>query len=103
MDISIRPLRRSDWKRFREFRLAALQASPGVFTSSYEQELAYQPAHWQRTITGDDHQAFGLFDNRELIGITAVFTDRNDPSGQTAHLAMSFIKAEYRGQGLSRM
>lgn len=52
---------------------------------------------------GSDHQAFGLFDGEQFIGITAVFTDRGDASGATAHLAMSFIKPEYRGKGFSRM
>ena len=32
-----------------------------------------------------------------------MFTHRGDPSGETAILAMSFIEAEYRGKGLSRL
>lgn len=101
--VHIRPLRHSDWEAFRDFRLAALLAEPGVFSSSYEKEVDYPPRRWQRTILGPTNQAFGLFDGEEFVGITAVFTHRDDPSGETAHLAMSFIKPEYRGKGLSGM
>ena len=52
---------------------------------------------------GADHQVFGLFDGARLIGITAAFTWRDDPSGETVLLAMSFIIPEYRGRGLSQL
>jgi RimJ/RimL family protein N-acetyltransferase len=60
-----------------------------------------RPEQWQDWIGGPGHQVFGLFDGDRLAGITAVFTSREDPSGETALLAMSFIRPEYRGQGLS--
>jgi RimJ/RimL family protein N-acetyltransferase len=44
-----------------------------------------------------------LFNGQRLVGITATFTWQGDPSGQTAVLAMSFIRPEYRGRGLSRL
>ena len=50
-------------------------------------------------LDGKGKQIFGLFDGKTLIGITAVFTDREDPSGQTGVFAMSFIEPDYRGQG----
>jgi RimJ/RimL family protein N-acetyltransferase len=101
--ITIRPLETGEWRLFREFRLQALKAAPGVFATSYEEAAARSPQEWQATIRGLDHQVFGLFDGESLIGITAVFTWRDDPSGQTALLAMSFILPEYRGRGLSRL
>jgi RimJ/RimL family protein N-acetyltransferase len=88
---------------FKEFRLQALKVAPGVFATSYEEAVTRSPEQWQTTIRGPVHQVFGLFDDERLIGITAVFTSRDDPSGETAELAMSFILPEYRGQGLSRL
>ena len=38
-----------------------------------------------------------------MIGITAVFTWREDPRGEVAVLAMSFIQLEYLGRGLSEL
>jgi RimJ/RimL family protein N-acetyltransferase len=101
--ITIRPFDPNEWPLFKEFRLQALKAAPGVFATSYEEAAARSPQEWQETIRGSAHQTFGLFDGERLIGITAAFTWRDDPSGQTAILAMSFILPEYRGRGLSRL
>jgi len=103
-EITIRPLDTSDWAAFRDIRLKALESEPGVFASSYEREVGREESGWRELVTGDDkHQVFGLFDASKLIGITAVFTHRDDPSGATAILAMSFIEPDYRGRGLSRL
>lgn len=102
--ITIRPLEASEWPLFRDFRLMALKAAPGVFLSSYEKSLAHSDAYWQELIGGPEHRTFGLFDGEKLIGITGAFADKKeDPSGQTATLAMSFIVPEYRGRKLSRL
>jgi len=101
--ITIRPLKLTDWVEFKDFRLQALQAAPGVFHSSYELEVTNQPEQWQCTLANPASQVFGLFDEEHLVGITAVFPSREDPSGETAMLAMSFILPEYRGRGLSRL
>jgi GNAT superfamily N-acetyltransferase len=101
--ISLRPLQRSEWEILRELRLHALKTDPRVFSSSYELEADRSPQEWQDTIEGPDHQVFGLFKDDRLIGITACFAWREDPSGETAVLAMSFIVPEHRGQGLSHV
>jgi RimJ/RimL family protein N-acetyltransferase len=101
--IQIRVLEPSEWRLFREFRLAALQAAPGVFGSSYEREEPMPQERWTSLLDTPTGAVFGLFDDERLIGITSVYTDRDDPLGQTAGLAMSFILPEYRGRGLSEM
>ena len=101
--IFIRPLHPAEWTAFRDFRLQALKVAPGVFGSSYEAEVTNTDEQWQRTIGDPAHRIFGLFDRERLIGITGAFTRSDDPSGETAFLAMSFILPEYRGHGLSRL
>jgi len=101
--ITIRPLETKEWETFRDFRLRALKAEPGVFHSSFQEELAYPREKWHGTLANPLDRVFGLFDANRLIGITAVFTWREDPSGETALLGMSFITPEYRGRGLSRL
>ena len=101
--ITIRPLDPTEWALFRDFRLAALQAAPGMFSATYDEAAARTPDAWQSLIHGSDHQVFGLFDAQSLIGITAVFQAREDPTGTTAQLAMSFILPAYRGRHLSRL
>lgn len=102
--VSIRPLDPLDWQELREFRLAALRASPGVYYGKLADEEKLSPQEWRDRIAAPDHhQVFGLFEAEKLVGITAVFTDRDDLSGQTAHFAFSFILPSHRGRGLSRM
>lgn len=64
---------------------------------------ALPDAAWIAQLNSPSCAVFGLFDAEHLVGITAVFTDREDPSGQTAVLAMSFILPDYRGRGLSTL
>ena len=102
--ISIRPFEPAEWKLFRDFRLNALQAAPGSFWGTYEDAMAKADEVWQDYMRRDaTQQVFGLFDEDRLIGITAAFRHRGDPSGETAILAMSYIEPEYRGRGLSRL
>jgi RimJ/RimL family protein N-acetyltransferase len=102
-NIAIRPLDPSEWRAFRDFRLAALKAAPGVFLTSHDEASGFPEDRWRTAIKGPAHQVFGLFDDALLIGITGTFTWDGDPSGATAILVMSFIAPEYRGRGLSRM
>src|ERR1700690_3934146 len=95
-EIAIRALDRSEWETFRDLRLAALKESPAPYFTVYEEVANWSADAWQDAIRGPGHQVFGLFDRNQLIGITAVFTDREDPAGQTALLAMSYIKPAYR-------
>jgi RimJ/RimL family protein N-acetyltransferase len=72
---------------------------------SYADEVTRSEDEWRALVRNDDDRlrVFGLFAGDELIGLTGVFTDRNDPSGQTAVLGMSYIAPPYRGRGLSRL
>jgi RimJ/RimL family protein N-acetyltransferase len=99
----IRALCPPDWEDFRSLRLEALKSHPGLFGSRYDDECALPTAHWQDILNGKSKQIFGLYQNHILRGITAIFTDREDSTGQTAILAMSYIQPAYRGKKLSRL
>jgi RimJ/RimL family protein N-acetyltransferase len=101
--IGIRTFEAAEWEALRDFRLGALKAAPGVFAMPYDAAAALSAQEWQSVITRPGQKMFGLFDGRNLIGITGVVTDREDRTGQTALLVMSFIAPAYRGRGLSRL
>jgi RimJ/RimL family protein N-acetyltransferase len=101
--VTVRALARSDWRAFKELRLAALRTEPGVFLTPYARAAERTDAEWRDGITGPNQQTFGLFDGERLIGNTGVFADRDDPAGATAQLVMSYIVPEYRGRGLSAL
>lgn len=103
MSVTVRPLERSEWRMLRDLRLFALQTEPGVFSSSYAREAALAEDEWQTRMYGPDRRVFGAFDGSRLVGITGVMASRDDPSGETAMLVMSYLLPEYRGRGLSAL
>ena len=103
MSVTVRPLARSEWRMLRDLRLFALQTEPGVFSSSFAREATLAEDEWQMRMYGPDRQVFGAFDGDRLVGITGVITFRDDPSGETAMLVMSYLLPEYRGRGLSAL
>jgi RimJ/RimL family protein N-acetyltransferase len=96
---TIRPLEVDDWAELRRVRLEALQSEPGAFHSNYAAEAGRTDEDWQRLIVTPAQRLFGLFVEGALVGITAVLTDRDDPSGRTALFGMSYIQPEHRGRG----
>ncbi len=98
-EICLRPLVPVDWEVFRALRLRALSMHPGFYSGTFADAETRPPEEWQEMLDGKGKKIFGLFDGSELIGITAVFTCRDDPDRQTGVFAMSFIEPDYRGQG----
>lgn len=101
--IDIRALQPDEWPAFRDFRLMALQAAPGVYLGTYEESRQRTPEEWRAMLAKPGQCIFGLFDVDRMIGLTSIFTSRDDPTGATAQLAMSFILPEYRDRKLSRL
>ena len=100
----MRPLERSDWQALKAVRLLALSSEPGVFFSAHAREVEAADEVWQNLAAGDGTLCvFGAFDGGELVGITGVFTSRDDPSGRTAAFGMTYLRPEYRGRGLSAL
>src|SRR5512139_1255441 len=84
MTITIRALEPDEWEQFSYVRLAALKAAPGVYGTRYEDALSRTEPVWRNTVKGPSNQSFGLFDGRDLVGITSVFPWDEDPTGRTA-------------------
>jgi RimJ/RimL family protein N-acetyltransferase len=96
---SIRALSSDDWQIFASLRLEALQKYPQYFGSIYANELQNRQADWQRWLGHSDGCVFALFYNDEIVGITGVRADKDDPTA--GFLIASYIKHEHQGKGLS--
>ena len=57
MSVFIRPFRPDEWKVFRDFRLAALVESPGLFFSPHAREAAFPDVNWQAMLSHRLHEA----------------------------------------------
>lgn len=97
----VRQLQASDPELFQTFRLMSLQTCPGMFSSSYDREKDLPLTHWEELLADPFGTVFGLFGGAEMVGLTAIYTDRSDPTGETVAVAMSYIREDFRGRGLS--
>tara|TARA_B100000686_G_scaffold301634_1_gene337087 strand:+ start:1776 stop:2297 length:522 start_codon:yes stop_codon:yes gene_type:complete len=102
-NIYIRPLTPDDWKCFRAIRIRAVNMHTGYVLVKPEKTEKQTPEYWKEMLNGRGKQAFGLFDQDRLIGITAVLPWCEDPSGKTGIIAMIFIEPEYRRKGYSNL
>jgi len=100
-DISIRALNANDLEEFRAMRIHALTLHTDLFSETPETAKAYPEEIWLETLDNKGKRVFGLYDGSVMIGITAVFTWREDPTKKTGIMAMDFIEPEYRGFGYS--
>jgi RimJ/RimL family protein N-acetyltransferase len=83
--------------------LRALREHPGVYLGSYKDSAARMEHEWQEMLDGKGKCIFGLFDRDKIIGLAAVFTSREDSSGQSGVFAMDYIDPLYRGRRLSSL
>ena len=58
---------------------------------------------WRERLSGEFSCNFGLYDCDQIIGTTCIFIHGNTSTGNKAQLVASYIRKEYRGQGLSKL
>ncbi|MCK5385022.1 MAG: GNAT family N-acetyltransferase [Alphaproteobacteria bacterium] len=100
-NISIRALDVNDLEDLRVMRIRALTLHTGYFMETPEQAKAHKEDYWLERLDNKGKRVFGLYDSATMIGITAVFTWRKDPTGKTGIMGYSFIEPKYRAQGYS--
>jgi GNAT superfamily N-acetyltransferase len=100
--LAARELGPEDVEAFRAIRLEALRTEGELFGPTYEREVALSYEEWTRRVTPTvDTRVFGLFRQRELVGIMRAMPWDEDPMGCTALWGAAYVKPKYRGQGLA--
>lgn len=102
-NMEIRKLEADDWALFRDIRLFALKTEPGKFSSNYALESAFPEQEWRGRLSSPARAFFGLFDQGQIAGITGIARVDQDMESPEVVLIASFLRPEYRRQGLSRM
>lgn len=98
---SIRQFAAEDVAAYKRIRLEALATEPGMFGNSHAMEAAMPHEDWVNRIVHPGHARFGLYFNDELIGLTAIIIDAENPA--EAYMTQSYIRKEHRGKGLSTL
>jgi len=97
----VRLLTKCEWQDLRDIRIEALTLHPDMFCASMDYTKSLTKNDWKNYIDNENSKIFGLFDNEKLIGITSIFSTKENP--HIAILAMNYIKPNYRGQGLVKL
>ena len=100
-NIHIRGLRHDEWQNLLKIRLEAITNHPNYFGSTPEKTLKITQSEWHDRINSNHSRIFGLFDDNDLIGITGIVKHNAKPGH--AIMIMSYIKPNYRKQGLSEL
>lgn len=95
---SIRRLIEEEAHLYKFMRLESIQTEPAMFRCTTPAETDLTDTEWVERVK-DPRSVFGLFANDELVGITSILS----LSDQEGYLGQSYIRKEYRGQGLSAL
>lgn len=103
--MTIRPIRESDFKTYRELRLEALQAHPEAYGSDYAEQASDPDSVWlgriQASIEGTVSRIFLAEDSAQAVGLAAVYREKGAKVRHSASLVSVYVRPEYRGCGLA--
>lgn len=97
----VRRLVPDDWAIWRAARLAALTEAPKAFSSSAEQEAAYDEAWWRERMTVGVWVA--AMNGGEAVGIAGGYVrpDREGTAGLMSRLVSMWVRPSARGQRIA--
>lgn len=100
MAYTIRPLKRSEWLVFKEFRLSALLDTPDAFGGIHRDEIRKSNEWWQDFI--DYSNIHGAFDGNKIIGIIGYLypSKYNDKAALPVSV---YVAPDHRGKGVNHM
>ena len=101
--VILRALGPDDAEAYRPLRLAALQDAPSAFASSYEEEVARDPAATrERLRAGPDSVTFGAFRDGHLVGTSTIVRQPRRKERHKAYLVGMYVDPGARRAGIGR-
>jgi RimJ/RimL family protein N-acetyltransferase len=95
----VRRLTEADYDALREIRLEALRLHPENFGSDYDYEASFNREQWLARLA--TAASFGGFVDDKLGGIVVFARPPGTKIGHTGELGAMYVRAAYRGKGLS--
>jgi RimJ/RimL family protein N-acetyltransferase len=95
----IKKLEKSDWRKFREIRLEALEKSPDSFVSVlFEEENKKTEDAWIEYLENSIILAYFVDD--KIVGCCGLLLEKRTKIAHTATLFSMYVKDEMRGNGI---
>ncbi len=99
MDTEIRKIESTEWKLWKEFRLAALQESPLSFGNSYEIEKDFTETQWRQGL--EKSEMLGVFSGETLIGCAGLAGYDFAQMQHKKRLFGVYVVPAHRGTGMA--
>lgn len=101
--VHIRRFRTSEWQRYRDARLRALQDSPDAFSTTVDEARRWPENDWEarfRSVRVDTHLPLCAEVDDVVAGMAWARIDAAAP--QTAHVYQMWVEPAHRGRGIGR-
>ncbi|MBA4119038.1 MAG: N-acetyltransferase [Candidatus Puniceispirillum sp.] len=99
--IIIKQLEDQDWQIWKRLRLEALKQAPECFGSSYEEEVTWPDAAFQKTLSQSD--VFGAFKGKSLIACGCFCVLNSIKTKHRGILWGMYTAAPWRGRGVASL
>lgn len=93
-EVEVRLVCGSDWERWRDIRLRALQDSPTAFGSTYARELAFEEADWRSRVGNVDGPAVLALAAGRPVGMGGGYQDLDG----WLHVVGMWVDPGFRGE-----
>lgn len=95
----IKLLTQNDWLQWKALRLEALQNSPAIFGSTFEEESLLSDQEFKNRLT--KNAIFGAFVENQLVGCAGLYTLGQLKTKHRCILWGMYIQPEHRGKGIA--
>jgi ribosomal protein S18 acetylase RimI-like enzyme len=105
MVLEVRRIRASEWRRYRELRLEALQDSPLAFVEQYRESLAQPDQFWQdrveRAAAGSTSSMFVAIRAERFVAKASCFVESDITQYVSAHVVGVYVTPQSRAEGVA--
>jgi ribosomal protein S18 acetylase RimI-like enzyme len=101
--ISVVVLGPRDWLDLRAIRLEALRSEPAVFSSLYEETLAWSDEDWRRRLTNDHRLHLVARVQNCPTGIIGGYLGSDEGDDSVAVVFGMYVTREHCGRGIGRL
>ncbi len=92
----------SDWEKYKELRLEALQKDSEAFGGSYEESAKKTDEEWMKPLENEKNSIIVAIDDDKAIGMVGTYQESGEKMKHISYIWGVYVKEEYRGQGIAK-
>lgn len=92
----------SDWEKYKELRLEALEKDSEAFGDSYEESLKRTDDDWKTRLENPKNHIFAARERDNYIGMAAAYQEKGQKMSHIAYVWGVYVRDTYRGKGIGK-